>query len=124
MPTRERLEALVAVVQAGRYVEAIRDFYHEDASLQENLQPPRVGRAAQIAREERAAQKFASMRTVSIEAFPAGGDSVAVHSVFELIDLAGRRTRLDQMSLQRWRGDRIAEERFFYDPAQRDRPVP
>ena len=25
--------------------------------------------------------------------------------------------RLDELSLQTWRGDRIASERFFYDPA-------
>jgi hypothetical protein len=25
---------------------------------------------------------------------------------------------MDELALQRWRGDRIVEERFYYDPAQ------
>lgn len=117
MPTPDRLNAYVAMVNAGRYAEAIREFYHEDATMQENGKPPRVGRDSLVANEERAMQRMASIRTVTLEAFPAG-DRVAVHSVYEFVDREGRRSGLDEMSIQRWRGDRIAEERFFYDPAQ------
>ena len=118
MPALERLNSLIAAVKAGRYVEAIRDFYHEDATMQENGKPPRVGRAALIANEERAMARVASIRTVSLEAFFPGGDDVAIRSVYEIVGRDGRRTGLDEMGFQRWRGDRIAEERFYYDPAQ------
>lgn len=118
MPTFERLNSLIAVVKAGRYVEAIRDFYHEDATMQENGKTPRAGRAALIANEERAMARMASIRTVSLEAFFSGGDNVAIRSVYEFVDRDGHRSGLDEMCLQRWRGDRIAEERFYYDPAQ------
>jgi ketosteroid isomerase-like protein len=30
----------------------------------------------------------------------------------------GTSFRMEELALQRWRGDRIVEERFFYDPAQ------
>lgn len=116
MPTPERLNAYVEMVKAGQYADAIREFYHEDATMQENGKAPRAGREALVANEERAMQRM-TIRTVLLEAFPAG-DMVAVHSVFEFVDKEGRRSGLDEMSLQRWRGDRIAEERFFYDPAQ------
>jgi ketosteroid isomerase-like protein len=53
MPSRERAEAFVAAVVAGNFVQSIRDFYAEDATAQENLQPPRVGREALIAHEEK-----------------------------------------------------------------------
>ncbi|MFZ3321099.1 MAG: nuclear transport factor 2 family protein [Usitatibacter sp.] len=118
MPALERLNSLIAAVKAGRYAEAIRDFYHEDATMQENGKPPRVGRAALIANEERAMARVASIRTISLEAFFAGGDNVAIRSVYEIVGRDGRRTGLDEMCFQRWRGDRIAEERFYYDPAQ------
>ena len=36
MPTRERVQAFVAMVEAGDYVEAIRQFYSDDATMQEN----------------------------------------------------------------------------------------
>jgi hypothetical protein len=44
MPTRERVQALIGLVEGGRYLEAIEAFYHDDASMQENLDPPRHGR--------------------------------------------------------------------------------
>ena len=31
----------------------------------------------------------------------------------------GSRTRMEELAYQRWEGERIAEETFFYDPAQR-----
>ncbi|HXF77308.1 MAG TPA: nuclear transport factor 2 family protein [Usitatibacter sp.] len=120
MPTAERLKAYVAMVNEGRYADAIREFYHEDAAMHENQKPPRVGRDALVANEERAMQRVA-IRTVKLEAFPAG-DLVAVHSVFEFVDKEGRVSGLDEMSIQRWKGDRIAEEHFFYDPAQLRKP--
>jgi hypothetical protein len=36
---------------------------------------------------------------------------------FEWLD--GTITDMEEVTCQRWAGDRIAEERFFYDPAQR-----
>ena len=44
MPTRERVQAFVAMVEAGDYVEAIRQFYTDDATMQENLGTMRAGR--------------------------------------------------------------------------------
>lgn len=120
MPSPERLKAYVAMVNEGRYVDAIREFYHEDAVMHENQKPPRAGRDAMVANEERAMQRMA-IRTVKLEAFP-NGDLVAVHSVYEFVDREGRVSGLDEMSIQRWKGDRIAEERFFYDPAQLRKP--
>jgi hypothetical protein len=120
MPTSQRLQALIAAVKSGDYVGAIRDFYHEDATMHENQKPPRVGRDALIANEERAMAKTKSIRALKLEAFHGGGDSVAIHSVYEIVEADGRRWTLDEMSIQRWRGDRIAEEFFFYDPSQRN----
>jgi ribosomal silencing factor RsfS len=38
MPTRERVAAFITSVVGGDHVRAIADYYHEDASMQENLQ--------------------------------------------------------------------------------------
>ena len=39
MPTRERVQAFIAEVEAGRFVEAIEGFYAENASMQDNDGP-------------------------------------------------------------------------------------
>jgi len=116
MPTRERVQALVAEVRANRFVEAIEEFYTDDASMQENLEEKRVGRTTLVARER---AMLASNRITTLGAeFLVDGDVVVVHWRFELVDADGHRFVLEELAHQRWRGDRIAEERFYYDPAQ------
>ena len=51
MPSRARLDEFIAVVEAGDHAGAIERYYTEDASMQENTLPPRVGRDALVARE-------------------------------------------------------------------------
>jgi ketosteroid isomerase-like protein len=119
MPTRERVQAFVAAVEAGRYVEAIRDFYTDDATMQENLGVTREGRAALVAHEEAVLKGVKSISTRGGSTFAIDGDRAIVRWVFDIEDAKGRRYALDELAYQTWRGDRIASERFYYDPGQR-----
>ena len=47
-----------------------------------------------------------------------GADHSAIRWVFEITDAAGTTRVLDEIAWQRWEGDRIVEERFYYDPGQ------
>jgi len=49
MPSNSTVEALMTQVESGDYVGAIENFYHADASMQENNDPPRVGRDILVA---------------------------------------------------------------------------
>jgi hypothetical protein len=44
---------------------------------------------------------------------------VVIRWIFHFEWLDGTVTDMDEIAYQRWEGDRIAEEKFFYDPAQR-----
>ena len=116
MPSRERVQAFVAAVVAGDFVQSIHDFYAEDATAQENLAPPRVGREALFAYETRT---LASMGKVEphLTTLLVDGDRVVIGWRFDMTGHDGVTRRLDELTLQTWRGDRIATERFFYDPA-------
>ncbi len=46
------------------------------------------------------------------------GPIVVVRWIFEFEWLDGTATRIEELAYQRWEGERIAEEQFFYDPAQ------
>ena len=119
MPTRERVEAFVAMVEAGDYVEAIRQFYTEDATMQENLGTVRAGRDALAAHEEATLKAVRSITTRPGSTYAIDGDRVIVHWVFDIVQADGKRFTLDELAYQTWRGDCIAQERFYYDPAQR-----
>jgi hypothetical protein len=46
------------------------------------------------------------------------GDHVVIRWVFQFETHDGAKTRLDELAYQRWDGNCIVEEKFFYDPDQ------
>jgi ketosteroid isomerase-like protein len=121
MPTRERVQALIDLVERGRYIEVLESFYHDDASMQENLDPPRHGLDTLIKGERRVIAAHRDIRTRPVEAFMVEGDRVVINWIFDFVDRDGRAFTLDELAFQLWRGERIIAERFYYDPAQRGR---
>jgi ribosomal protein S27AE len=116
MPTRERLESFISSVVGGDHVGAIADYYHEDASMQENLQSPRCGRSVLMAHEAKVLERM-KMHTHPDPIFLLDGDNAVINWIFDATGKDGITRRLNELALQRWHGDRIAEERFVYDTA-------
>lgn len=117
MPSRERVEDFLKAVVHGSHVQAIANFYHDDATMQENLGAPRRGIETLMAREQATLDRIERMHTHPVRTFLVDGDHVAIRWTFDMIDKTGTVRRLEELALQRWRGDRIAEEQFFYDTA-------
>jgi predicted SnoaL-like aldol condensation-catalyzing enzyme len=117
MPSRALLDEFIAVVESGDHAGAIERYYTEDASMQENANPPRVGRDGLVA-HERGILAFMSQVYSKAVSSTVEGDNVAIHWIFELTDKSGKMRRVDEVALQEWRGDKIFRERFFYDPSK------
>lgn len=117
MPERQRILDFIAVVVSGDHVRAIEDFYHPDATMQENGKPPRVGRDVLVAHEGAALARLKAMHTHPVQMFLVDGDHVVINWTFDATDQAGITRRLEELAFQRWQGDRIITERFFYDTA-------
>jgi hypothetical protein len=118
MPTTEALERFIALVEQNAHVDAVEGFYTEDASMQENQSSPRIGRASHVANERRVLAKAKSMTSTCVRPVFVNGDRVVIRWIFRFEWLDGSVTRMEELAYQRWEGDRIAEETFFYDPAQ------
>ena len=117
MPDRARVMEFVAMVVSGDHVRAIADFYHEDATMQENRNAPRRGRDILMAHEARALSRIKRMHTHPPDVVLVDGDHVAIRWTFDRIGHEGPVTRLEEVALQVWQGDRILRERFYYDTA-------
>jgi hypothetical protein len=118
MPTAATLEAFIARVESNAHVEAIRDFYTEGASMRENHQPPRTGRDALMAHEAKMMERVASVRSECVRPVFVNGDRVVIRWIFEFVFKDQSAMRIEELAYQRWDGERIAEEQFFYDPGQ------
>lgn len=117
MVDRSRIDSLIEYTLNNRLIEALDEFYHPDAIMQENCQPPRVGLAASLERQRMAQAMTASIHEVKAVIVLHDGDNAAIEWHAEWTMAGGIRLRIEEVALQRWSGDRIIHERFFYDPA-------
>lgn len=119
MPSPETLERFIARVEENAHAEACEEFYTENASMQENDAPPRIGRDSHVANERRVLARARSVVSTCVRPVFVNGDKVVIRWIFRFEWLDGTVTRMEELTWQRWEGERIAEEKFFYDPAQR-----
>ena len=116
MTTRDQVHRLVRYVEANRILDAIDELYDEHVSMQDNLQPPTVGKAANRERERRffGGITVHQNRALSVAV---DGDRAVIHWLFEFTGGDGKRYRMDQLAQQEWKDGRVVRERFYYDSA-------
>lgn len=119
MPSAETLERFIARVEQNAHAEAVEEFYTADSTMQENQAPPRVGRDAHVANERKVMARAKSLTSKCVRPVFVSGDRVVIRWVFHFVWHDGTTTDMEELAYQRWEGERIAEETFFYDPAQR-----
>lgn len=118
MPSPETLARFIARVEQNAHVQAIEEFYTPDASMQENTSAPRVGRDALVANEQRAMDRTKAVSSRCVGPVFVNGDFVVVRWWFRFELYDGTVRELEELAYQEWRGERICNEQFFYDPAQ------
>lgn len=119
MPSTATLERFIARVEENAHVAAVEEFYTEESTMQENQAAPRVGRDAHVANERKVLARAKSLISKCVRPAFINGDRVVIRWVFHFEWLDGTVTHMEEIAYQRWEGERIAEEIFFYDPAQR-----
>jgi len=118
MPDRATVETFIAQVLSGDHVGAIRDWYADDASMQENQGEPRVGREVLMAGEAEMLSRTTKVVTELLAPPLVAGDRVAIHWRFTFTFKGRGSVRvIEEIAWQTWKGDKIWRERFFYDPA-------
>lgn len=124
MPEAAVLEAFIACVEAGQHVKAVQDFYATGATMRENLGPVRVGRDVHVANEQRVLARAQAVHSTCVRPVFVDGDHVVIRWKFHFIWRDGTQTHLEELAYQRWAGNLIEAEQFFYDPVQMNpRPV-
>jgi hypothetical protein len=118
MPTQATLDKFIARVVEGAHTEAIEEFYTPDASMQENMSAPRQGRELLAAKERATMARVKSVKSTCVQPVFVNGNHVVIRWVFEFQWLDGKQTRIEELAYQRWEGEQIAQETFFYDPVQ------
>ena len=102
------------MILAGQAMDAFEKFYADDLVMQENDQPPRVGKVANREFEE---QFFAAIKefhgaTLGEVAFT---DDVSFSEwTFDVTFRDGNRVANPQVTRRKWRDGKIINERFYH----------
>ena len=118
MPSPETLERFIARVEQNAHAEAIEEFYTVDATMRENFAPPRVGRDNLVERERKTLARARSVQSRCVRPVFVSGSMVVIRWIFDFEWLDGSASHMEELAYQRWEGERVAEEQFFYDPSQ------
>src|SRR4030081_1143035 len=99
MPSRARPDEFIAGGGSRDHAGAIERYYTEDASMQENAAPPRVGGAVLVAHERAALERMSQVHSKAVSSV-VEGDRVAIHWNFELTEKSGKVRRFDEIAGQ------------------------
>ncbi len=123
MPSKEIIEQLIQAVETESHDKVIQKFYAEDASIRENLNEPRVGLENLVKNEREMLQNAASVQSKCILPYFVAEDRAVIRWKFRFEWKNNTFSEIEEIAYQKWKGDKIHEEQFFYDPAQ-FRPKP
>lgn len=111
---RAAFEEIKTLVLQGQAMEAFEKYYGDDVVMQENEQPPTVGKEANRQREQEFFAQITEFRGLELKNV-AFGDNVIISEWFADYTHAdwGKRT-YQQVSVQQWRDGKVVHERFYY----------
>jgi hypothetical protein len=107
-------EDIKSQVLQGKAMDVFEHYYAEDVVMQENDNPPTVGKEANRQRELEFFSKLTEFRGADVKSV-AYSDDVIISEWFLDYTHAdwGKRT-YDQVSVQKWKDGKVVYERFYY----------
>ncbi len=115
---------VIEYLKQGKFAEGIEDFYAENASAQENTNPPTVGRATMIENERQFLSKVTAYHGIEILATgiddQGGGNGVVLYEAVMQWDQSDKgHVSVNQVVVERWKDGKVANIRFYgnFDPS-------
>jgi hypothetical protein len=116
---RQRLNDLFSYIRQGKIMEAMNEFYDKDTEMQENVNPPTGGLAANIEREKQFMSGVKEWKGFNVTAHGVGDDVTFYESTSDFITTGGVPVHLTQVSVAKWKNGKIVHERFYYDTGKK-----
>lgn len=110
-----RINDLLEYIRNGRIMDAMREFYADDAVMEEPAYGKTVGLDANLVREQKFVDSVKEFKR--FEATKIGvGDGVSLYeNIMDWVDVNGQEIHVEQVVVAKWRDGKIVHERFYYD---------
>ena len=114
---RQRVDTLNTMIQQGRIMEAMNEFYADDVVMSENDAEATIGLEANLAREQNFVDNT-QWHGLELKDVVVDGDTSMVRWWLDFTNPNyGQRLAFTQVAYQKWNDGKIVEERFYYSPA-------
>ncbi|TMM53611.1 nuclear transport factor 2 family protein [Maribacter algarum] len=118
MPLKKTIERFIEAVENDPHDQVIERFYTIDASIQENQNPPRIGLENLVAYERNILNKASFVSSKYQKPFFQIEDKVVILWNFKFEWKDGTISEINEIAYQKWKGEKIYQEQFYYDPKQ------
>jgi len=105
---------LIAKVTGGNALDAFDRYYADDVTMQENQQPPRVGKAGCRAFEVDFLSKIKTVRTYVCDGFVISGNKAFIVYRIDADHAEWGTLNMSEVAIQEWSDGKVARERFVY----------
>lgn len=111
----DSLQDLNQLVISGKLLDAFDKYYHENVAMQENENPPVVGKSLNREREITFLNNIEEFRSASVEGIGTGNDISFVIWNYDYTHREWGVRKYRQVSVQFWQDGKIIKEQFFYN---------
>ncbi len=98
----------------GQPLEAFEKFYHQDVIMQDNHNPPTIGKDANREREKNFYGSITELRRNTPLKVAIGNDTTMVEWLMDFTHKEWGAVLLHQVAVQVWKDEEIIKENFFY----------
>ncbi len=113
---RNRVDALNTMIQQGRIMDAMNEFYADGVVMSENDAEATIGLEANLVREKEFVDNT-QWHGLELKDVVVDGETAMVRWWMDFTnEQYGQRLAFTQVAFQRWLDGKIVEEHFYYSP--------
>ncbi len=116
MTYKDRIEEMYEMINSHKTFEALEKYYHDDVVVLDNNSPIREGKEAQRKAIEQWYDVVKEFHGSGVTALTSDEENgiTTVESWTDITFKDGNRIKIEEVGVQRWEGDKIKHERFYY----------
>ena len=113
----EQAKSIYDMIFSGQLLEAFEKYYHEEVVMHEATGDVRKGKETCRTYEKQFLDNVQEIHGGGIDSVTSNEDEgvTTVESWMDVTFKDGNRVKMEQVAVQRWEGDQIIHERFYYN---------
>ena len=113
----QNLKDMTAMTGQGKMMEAFEKYYHEDVVMVEATGEERKGKAVNREFEKQWMSSLKEMHGGGVTAMTSDEEAgiTMYESWMDATFQDGNRMKMEEVAVQKWQGDQIIHERFYYN---------